>query len=435
MILFFYNLALFTGLIAGAPWWLWRMATTRKYREGLPARLGWVPPWLRSAAGERPVVWLHAVSVGEVLAVSRLVVELEQAFPKFQVLVSTTTRAGQALALERFGANRVFYCPLDLPWSVRAYFKALKPRLVILAETEFWPNLLSASFRRRIPVAVVNARVSDRSWPRYRMLRRLWGPILSQLSRVLAQSTTDAQRLKDIGCLPDRVSVAGNLKFDVRAPQDAEATRFLHLLAPNLRFVIAGSTLEGEEAALLEVWPALAAAVPQLAMVLAPRHPERFNTVAFLLAESKLSWLKRSSWNGRPIADLRRVVPGQIVLLDTIGELASVYALASVAFVGGSLVQAGGHNPLEPAQFGVPIVMGPHYANFRTIVEDLLVHQAIRIATMEDFAPTLLDLFTNSERAAAMGQRGLQVFDAQAGATGRTVRALRDLLAREDYAA
>ena len=434
MILFFYNLALFTGLIASAPWWLWRMATTRKYREGLPARLGRVPPWLRSAAAERPVVWLHAVSVGEVLAVSRLVAELGEAFPEFQVLVSTTTRAGQALARERFGVNRVFYCPLDLPWAVRAYFKTLNPRLVILAETEFWPNLLSTSFRRRVPVAVVNARVSDRSWPRYRMLRRLWRPILSHLSRVLAQSTIDAQRLKDIGCVPDRVSVAGNLKFDVRAPQDAEATRFLHLLAPNLRFVIAGSTLEGEEAALLEAWPALVAAVPQLAMVLAPRHPERFNTVASVLADARISWLKRSNWNGRPIADLRRLVPGQVVLLDTIGELASVYALASVAFVGGSLVQAGGHNPLEPAQFGVPIVMGPHYANFRSIVDALLVHQAIRIAPMENLAPTLLDLLSNPEQASAMGQRARQVFDAQAGATGRTVRALRDLLGHRDHA-
>ena len=228
MILFFYNLALLAALIVGAPWWLFRMATTRKYREGLLERLGWVRSGVRR---EQPVIWVHAVSVGEVLAVSRLVKELDIALPEFSVVISTTTRTGQALARERFGANRVFYCSLDLPWAVRAYLKALQPRLLVLAETEFWPNLLSGCYRRGIPVAVVNARISDRSWPRYRMLRELWRPFLSRLSRVLAQSATDAERLKAIGCLPERVAVAGNLKFDVRAAEEAEATRLLRELA------------------------------------------------------------------------------------------------------------------------------------------------------------------------------------------------------------
>jgi 3-deoxy-D-manno-octulosonic-acid transferase len=472
MILFFYNLALLVALVVGSPWWLFRMATTQKYREGLLERLGWVRRdrkkqllkpnlslilafitsvcsqrlgWVREGRGgrfkgqrprgfeaDRPIIWIHAVSVGEVLAVSRLVKTLDVVLPEYFIAVSTTTRTGQALARERFGANRVFYCPLDLPWAVRAYLEALKPRVLILAETEFWPNLLSGCSKRGIPVAVVNARISDRSWPRYKALRGLWKPFLSRLSRVLAQSPTDAERLIAIGCLPERVSVAGNLKFDVRAAHEADATRLLKTVAAGLRLVVAGSTLEGEEAALLEAWPRLLEADSQLAMVLAVRHPERFAAVAALLDKSGIPWVRRSAWKGQPAESLNLLRSGQIVLLDTIGELASVYSIASVAFVGGSLIPAGGHNPLEPAQFGVPIVMGPHYANFRAITEDLIAHDAICIAEKENLAKVLLDLLCDRTKATAMGARAKQVFASQAGATDRCVEAIREVLAAQD---
>jgi 3-deoxy-D-manno-octulosonic-acid transferase len=436
MILLFYNLALLVVLVVGAPWWIFRMATTRKYREGLLERLGFVSFRLRrQIAGygrERPLIWVHAVSVGEVLAISRLVKTLDAELPEYFIVISTTTRTGQALARERFGAERVFYSPLDLPWAVRAHLNALQPRLLILAETEFWPNLLSGCFRRKIPVAVVNARISDRSWPRYRRLRRLWRPFLSRLSRVLAQSQTDAERLRAIGCLPERVTVAGNLKFDVHAAWEADATRLLKALAGNLRLIVAGSTLEGEEAALLQAWPRLLQADPQLAMVLAPRHPERFAAVATLLERSGFSWVRRSSWNSSSENFRKPLNPGKIVLLDTIGELASVYSLAQVAFVGGSLVPAGGHNPLEPAQFGVPIVMGPNFANFRAITEGLLTHQALRISTTEELAAALIGLLQDRAAAKAMGSRARQVFEQQAGATGRSVEALRELLSSQD---
>jgi 3-deoxy-D-manno-octulosonic-acid transferase len=316
-------------------------------------------------------------------------------------------------------------------------------------------------------VAVVNARISDRSWPRYRLLKGLWSPILRQISLVLAQSETDAERLMTIGCLPGRVTVAGNLKFDVRAAAEADATRLLKSLAAGLRIVVAGSTLEGEEAALLEAWPRLLAADPRLILVLAPRHPERFAAVAALLERSGIPWVKRSKLTANTQAvsghdfsraestsyELRALAPnespqplstakelsaandstnifrpGQIVLLDTIGELASVYSLAAVAFVGGSLIPSGGHNPLEPAQFGVPIVIGPHYANFRAITEDLLAHQALRIATKDDLASTLIALLQDSVSAQAMGERARQVFHQQAGATDRCVAALHELL-------
>jgi 3-deoxy-D-manno-octulosonic-acid transferase len=425
MILFVYNVALLIGLVVSAPWWLWRMATTHKYREGLAERLGKVPERLRNEPDERPVIWVHAVSVGEVLAVSRLLGELEHALPGHRILLSTTTRTGQDLARQRIGVNRVFYAPLDLPWATRAYLDALRPALLVLAETEFWPNLLAGCFRRKVPVAVVNARISDRSWPRYRALRGFWKRFLSRLNMVLAQSDLDAERLRALGCPEERVSVAGNLKFDIRAAQEAEATRLLRVLAPDAVFVVAGSTLEGEESAVIAAHRSVLPQYPKLITVLAPRHPERFDYVAALLDASGVPWVRRSSWKGRESEQLTPLRPGQIVLLDTIGELASVYSLASVAFVGGSLVQAGGHNPLEPAQFGVPIVMGPHYANFRSITEDLRAHDALRIAHKENLWPVLDELLGDREAARAIGQRAREIFEQQAGATARCVDAIQ----------
>lgn len=428
MILFFYNVALLIGLAAASPWWLWRMATTQKYREGLSARLGRVPARLTALRGQRPLVWIHAVSVGEVLSAARLVKTLDSELPGHCIVVSTTTRTGQTLARERFGAERVFYCPLDLPWAVHAYLRALRPSLLVLIETEFWPNLLSACARRHVPVAVVNARLSDRSWPRYRLLRGLWRPFLSRMDAVLAQSELDAERLRALGCRAERVSVAGNLKFDVRAAAEAPATRILKTLADRLRVVVAGSTLEGEEPALLAAWPQVLAAQPEVVMVLAPRHPERFSAVASLVAGSGFPWVRRSAWNEQAEGGLTPLVPGQIVLLDTIGELASVYSLAAVAFVGGSLVPTGGHNLLEPAQFGVAIVAGPHDANFRAIAEALRAHDALRVVRADELAAALAALLGDPGEAAAMGARAQEVFHEQAGATERCVAALQALL-------
>jgi 3-deoxy-D-manno-octulosonic-acid transferase len=418
MILFFYNLALMLALIVTAPWWLWQMFATEKYREGLAERLGFARQ-LKGANG-RPAIWIHAVSVGEVLAVSRLVQTLDNELPDHFVVVSTTTRTGQKLARERFGWDRVFYCPLDLPWAAGAVLKARKPAMLVLAETEFWPNLLQGCFSRGIPVVVVNARISDRSWPRYRRLRGLWRPMLGRLTAVLAQSELDADRLRDLGCR--RVSVTGNLKFDVKVSAESAATEGIQRLNPGLRLLVAGSTLEGEEAMLLEVWPEILRTAPDLAMILAPRHPERFAAVAGLLERSEFAWRKRSAMGSDAL------LAGEVVLLDSIGELASVNSLATVAFVGGSLVSAGGHNPLEPAQFGVPVAMGEHYANFRSIVEAMLAREALRIMKPEELASGLARLIVDTVEAAEMGERGRQVFQEQAGATERTVAVIREVL-------
>jgi 3-deoxy-D-manno-octulosonic-acid transferase len=297
--------------------------------------------------------------------------------------------------------------------------------MFVLLESEFWPNMLSECAARNIPIAVVNARISDRSYPRYMRLRGLWRGILSSLTLVLAQSEEDVGRLRAIGVPGNRVFWAGNLKYDIRAPEE---TAFNIALSSHLnlqtRLVIAGSTLEGEERMLLEAWPKLLAASSDLVLLLAPRHPERFDTVADLLDQSRLKWHRRSVWMASP----RPLEPGTILLLDSIGELASAYSLAAVAFVGGSLVPAGGHNPLEPAQFAVPVVIGPHYANFRAIVDELGRHSAIRVATPDTLALTLTDMLNDPSKSSSIGERGKEIFERHAGATERAVSAIVGLL-------
>jgi 3-deoxy-D-manno-octulosonic-acid transferase len=424
MALIIYTFALFLVLAFGLPYWLLAMATSDKYREGLSERLGWVPNRLREG-DSRKTIWVHAVSVGEVLAASRLVNELSACAPQYRVLLSTTTRTGQRLARERTGPNHTFYFPLDFPWIVRRYLRALDPVLLVLVETEFWPNLLTECRRATIPVAVVNGRISDRSLPRYLRLRGVWKGILSGISIVLAQSQEDVKRLKAIGAPASRVSFAGNLKFDVRSAEPAAiTTRLREKLAPGTRVLVCGSTLEGEEEILIDAFQQLFKTIPDCVMILAPRHPERFGRVAQLLKNRHQQSVRRSNWMKRPV----KIKPGTVVLLDSIGELASVYALASVAFVGGSLVPAGGHNPLEPAQFAVPVVMGEHYANFRAIIDTLLQAEALKLATRETLVPMLENLLTDPEAANTLGVRALEVFHHESGATGRAITALLGLL-------
>jgi 3-deoxy-D-manno-octulosonic-acid transferase len=429
--MFLYSFALALALAATAPWWLWKMVTTDKYREGLAERLGRVPARLLSARDPRPVIWIHAVSVGEVIAVSGLVRELRRKGCRggtsgYRVVVSTTTLTGQRVARERFGEENVFYYPLDFAGAVRRYLRALRPQLFVLAETEFWPRMLWECRRARIPVAVVNARISDRSYPRYLRLRSLWKRILSGLVLVLAQTEEDAARLRAIGVPLQRVRVGGNLKYDVRAASTSAVVEAIcQALPADAILFVCGSTLEGEERLLIEAWPGLVAAQPELRMVLAPRHPERFAAVADLLERSELPWFPRSEWMAAGHWELEA---GSILLLDSIGELASVYSLASVAFVGGSLVAAGGHNPLEPAQFGVPILIGPHFENFREIVAKLWAQKAIRIVDEAGLIETSLELLRDENASRAMGDRACAVFQAEAGATARAVEALTALL-------
>jgi 3-deoxy-D-manno-octulosonic-acid transferase len=419
VILFAYNLALLLLLAVGAPVWLLRP----RWREGLRERLGEGAERVAHALAGRQQVWVHAVSVGEVVAVSRLVEELDARLGRGSVAVSTTTLTGQQLARERFGAARCFYFPIDLPWVVRSVFRALRPRVLVLAESELWPNVLAECAAQRVPVVVVNARVSDRSLPRYMRLRRLWRPFLQDLTLVLAQSAEDARRFIAIGVPGERVRVGGNLKFDARAPRAAGVVEQLRAQLPHgAKVLVAGSTLEDEERMLLEAWPAICARTPNAVMVLAPRHPERFARVSALARGKQVQLVQRSAWDGVPVS------AGSVFLLDSIGELGSVYGLATVAFVGGSLVPEGGHNPLEPARIGVPVVMGPHYENFREAVELLRSATALRLTERVELGEVISTLLEDSQAAKAMGARGKKVLEEQAGATQKAVDAVVRLL-------
>jgi 3-deoxy-D-manno-octulosonic-acid transferase len=315
--------------------------------------------------------------------------------------------------------------PLDFVSVIRRYLDTLHPNLVILMESELWPNLMNVCARQGIPVAVVNARVSDRSLPRYLRLRRLWRPLLEKISLFLAQSEENARRLVRIGAPADRVRVTGNLKYDVKAADESAMTKLLAERLPSgAKVLVAGSTLEGEEKMLLEAWPRVLAGAPEAMMVLAPRRPERFASVADLVAKTGFGVVRASELpaGGGVIAR------GSVVLLDTIGDLASMYSLGTAAFVGGSLVAAGGHNPLEPARFGVPVVMGESSENFREIVEAMRDAGGIRIVRESELAETLVEFLTKRNAALEMGERGHGVFEAQAGATRRTTEALLGLV-------
>ncbi len=425
MILVLYNLLLLLALGAATPYWLFRVLTEGKYREGFWERLGRVPAGLRAAGQGKRTIWVHAVSVGEVTAVSRLVEQLDAVAPEYRVVISTTTRTGQQLARARFGHGRCFYYPLDLPWAVRQSLRVLRPAILVLAESEFWPNMLAACRRAHVPVAVVNGRVSDRSLPRYLRLRRVWRPFLEVLTLLQAQSETDARRFIQIGVPAARVQVGGNLKFDVRPPAAAAIVDALRRNLPaGAPVLVCGSTLEGEEAILLDAWSGVLQQTPNAVTVVAPRHPERFAAVGELVARRGLSLTRRSQWMEQP----GPLAPGSVFLLDSIGELAAVYGLGAVAFVGGSLVPAGGHNPLEPAQCGVAVVMGEHYENFRGSVELLRAHNAITLTSPEALEGTLRSLFSEPDRAVALGVRAKTVVERESGATGRAVKAIVELL-------
>lgn len=420
-----YSGLLLAVLVVGSPYWLVRMATSGRYRAGLAGRLGLVPAGLRAAVAGRQVIWVHAVSVGEVMAATSLIRELQAALPGWVVAVSTTTATGQGLAQERLVGSPVFYLPLDFRFAVRRYLRVLRPAMVVLMESELWPRLIEQSEKDGVPVAVVNARISDRSLPRYLRLRRLWRPLLAQVSVYLAQSEENAERLRRIGAPAERVRVTGNLKYDIRVGGESALTEMLRgRLAGDARMVVSGSTLEGEDRLLLEAWPAVLAAEPRAVMILAPRHPDRFDAVAGLVAGSGFALVRASEFRERPVD----VLAGSVFLLDTIGDLASMYSLGAVAFVGGSLVAKGGHNPLEAARFGVPVVMGPSFENFREIVESMQLQDAIRVVSAAMVGETLVAMLRNRDEARAVGERGRAVFEAQAGATARTVGALMELL-------
>lgn len=424
---FLYSLLLALGLVIALPFWVFQAVRHGKYRRGFGERLGRVPERLRQNLSQ-PVIWIHAVSVGEVLAISQLVAQLHKELPGYRVVVSTTTDTAQKLARQRFGEANVFHFPLDFGFSVTPYLRLLNPALVVPAETELWPNFLRLCKKQGAKIAVVNARISDRSWPGYRRWRWLLVRILRNVDLFLAQTEEDRRRLIDIGASGDRVSVSGNLKFDIPAPAIPEIVSRLSQVLTNSNagpVLVAGSTVDSEEEGLL-----LAAFRnahlnhPSAVMILAPRHPERFQQAANFLRDFGVPYVRRTEWDGGPIA-------GKVFLLDSIGELGPAYSLADVAFVGGSLVPRGGHNIIEPAQYGVPILVGNYTHNFRDIINLFHGRDALKIVGPAELPLVLMELFSHPEERKELGRKAKETLQTQMGATERTVIALKGLLASQ----
>lgn len=417
-----YNILLALGLLLASPYWFWQAIRHGKYSKGLFERLGRVPPRLRRS--NQPSIWVHAVSVGEVLAISELIHSLRTDFPEYRVVVSTTTDTGQKLAASRFGAENVFYFPLDFAFSVRPWLAALHPALIVIAETEFWPNFFRLAKRAGAHVVVANARISDRSFPGYRRWKFLLGRALKPVDIFLAQTGEDARRLIAIGADREKILVGGNLKYDAPRTPDSPVVRQLQSSlgeASARPVLVCGSTVEGEDQILIDAFKQVLSSYPAAAMLLAPRHPERFGDVAKLLQQSHVKFERRSQWHGEPLA-------GEVLLIDTIGELSSLYAVADLAFVGGSLMPRGGHNIIEPAQHGIAILVGEHTENFRDIVELFKSRDALRVVRPVDIAGTFLNLLGNEAERRALGSRAAETLKSQQGATELTMGKIHELL-------
>jgi len=426
-----YSSLLAVAFLLTSPWWLVQMLRRGKYRAGLFERLGRIParlaPNRAPRTDARPLIWVHAVSVGEVLAVSGLVSRLQE---NARVVLSTTTQTGHNLACERLGEANIFYFPLDFTFAIRRWLDALRPDMVVLAETEFWPNFIRLVHARGVPIVVGNARISDRSYPRYRRFRGLLAKALAPIDRFVTQSDEDARRLIDIGAPAGRVIAGGNLKFDVTPP--VEHVAFVDALRERLKqagagpIIVAGSTVRDEEGPVLLAFYKVLGKMNNALLVLAPRHKERFEEVARVVAESGLTQWRRSQLGEN------EKLNGGVLLLDSIGELAAIYALGDLAFVGGSLVPRGGHNILEPAHFGIPTIVGPYTENFRDIVTLFKREGGVATAGERELGDVMLRLLRNSSERRALGARGQKVLQSQRGATERLAQTIEGLLARAD---
>jgi 3-deoxy-D-manno-octulosonic-acid transferase len=413
------------ALLLASPWLLWRSLRTGRYREGLGAKLlGLVPE--RTSAG--PCVWLHAVSVGEVNLLGTLLAELASARPDWQCVVSTTTQTGYALARRRYPDLIVFYCPLDFSWAVRRALRRMRPTLLVLAELELWPNLIRLAAENGTKVAVVNGRLSSRSFRGYQRGRWLIRPLLQRLRLIAVQNEEYAARFLALGARPETVHVTGSLKFD-RAPtdRDTRAVERLRTLAGIARddiVFLAGSTQEPEESLALNAFRRLSPAHPNLRLVLVPRHPERFSSVAALLAASGVRWQRRSELDHAPHDPLARVL-----LVDVVGELGAWWGTARIGFVGGSLSSRGGQNMIEPAAYGVATSFGPNTQNFRDVVAALLTADAaVEVADGAELVEFVRRSLEVANFATTLGRRAQSFVVAQRGATTRTLNLLLPLV-------
>ncbi len=403
----------------------WRAWRAPAYARRIGERFALLPP-LRPGG-----IWVHAVSVGESIAAAPLVRELLARYPDLPITLTCMTPTGseriRALFPEAQFAGRVQHCylPYDLPWAAARFLKQARPKLAVIMETELWPNYIHQCALRGIPVALANGRLSARSARGYGRFAKLTAPMLAELNLLAVQTQVEAERFIALGARPEAVEVTGSIKFDqqVDAEVSGRASALREQWQARQRPVwIAASTREGEDALVIQAHRRLLASQPDALLILVPRHLERFDTAATQLREAGLTFVRRSSGDA--------VGPDvQVLLGDSMGELMFLYALADITFVGGSLVETGGHNPLEPAALGLPVIMGPHRFNFLEITAQLLEHGALsEVADADALGDQVAMLLSNPARAAEMRDAGLAVLKANQGALERLLNGLGRLL-------
>jgi 3-deoxy-D-manno-octulosonic-acid transferase len=413
-----YNVLLVLATIFLSPYMLFKLATVPKYRGGISQKLGRVRKGVLTVLGGTRPIWVHAVSVGEVMAAHPLIRELRKRYPGCKLILSTVTVTGNFTAKKRVPeADAVFYFPFDYPWIVRRVIRILNPAIVLIAETELWPNFFRELKRQGIPSALINGRISPRSYGNYRKFKVLFNKVFEQVTLFCMQSDEDAARIKDIGAPTDRVLVTGNLKFD----QKITATQTPPVaIAAGRKVITAGSTHRGEESILLETFTRLRKKYPDLVLIIAPRHPERFDEVCGLITNSGYECQRRTRLKGQ-VRD--------VVLLDTIGELRAFYGACDIAFVGGSLVKVGGHNLLEPAAMKKPVIFSRYMFNFKEISEALIeAGGGLMVKDKEELYAKLDNLLSSKELSASMGEKAFKVIAANSGATARTIDAVHRLI-------
>jgi 3-deoxy-D-manno-octulosonic-acid transferase len=460
---FLYSLGLSFLFFALLPYFVYQALVHRKYAGSFKERLGWLPDQRGSSGDGRETIWLHAVSVGEFLAARGLIDKLKTDLPGYRLVVSTTTLTGQTLARSPSNSfEETFYFPFDWKFSVRRALDRVKPSIVIILETELWPNFLRECRRRGVIVILANGRISERSFRRYGSVRSLIRRAVGDFSVMIMQTEADANRARELGA--SRVQVCGNLKYDAafedssspddsnlsveisnsESPELAGPTREIDQqfgLSASSHLIVAGSTAPGEEEMLVSSLREVRAhpGLEATRLLVAPRHPERFNEVARLISRSEFTCALRSDSLQRSASSVpsgstqMRIVErapqgADVILLDTIGELALVYRFAAVVFVGGSLVSRGGHNVIEPAAFAKPIIVGPHTENFRQIVSDFTRAGALVQADSGALTGELIRLLSDPTQACAMGERARNILMANRGATECVTQEIRQVL-------
>lgn len=426
---FVYSLLTLALFVVVSPYFLYQAIRYKKYIGSLRQRLGYLPISFNIDGEES--IWIHAVSVGEALTARALVADLRARYPRLRVYLSTTTIAGQQVA--RRGVQHVdgvFYFPFDWAFIVKRTLDIVKPRVFVMMETEIWPNLLRLCAARGVKTVMVNGRISSRSYPRYKLVRPFFRRVLADVDRFCMQSEESARRIIDLGASPEKVTVTGSLKFDslqvptpVAHGRPRERVLRFFRVPPSRIVVVAGSTVKGEEPAILKAFARLKLSVPNALAIIAPRQPQRFGDVERLAKEAGFNTVRRSNLpiDAEPKSD--------VVVLDTLGELAQLYQIATAVFVGGSLVDHGGHNILEPAVFGKPILFGPHMQNFKEIADAFLSNcAAMQVGGDRELEEALVSLVTDPVRRARLGAAARALVEANRGAKDKTLAVFAELL-------